>query len=107
MNFIKITTPEGKVFVVPEPHNRAYYEQLNLSVKEPEKRYKIEAATGKEAAGSGFAKSSRSDAQDKIKELQQELAAEKAAHAETLKAKQKLQEELAAAKKESAKKAEK
>jgi hypothetical protein len=42
MNQIKITTPNGKEFIVPETNNKEYYERLNLSIKDEKQKYKIE-----------------------------------------------------------------
>jgi hypothetical protein len=44
MKHIRITTPKGKCYVVPESQNRAYYEQLNASIKDPKLQYRIEPA---------------------------------------------------------------
>jgi hypothetical protein len=50
MNFIKITTPKGGTFVVPENSNRAFYEKINAQLKDERFKYKIEKATEDEAA---------------------------------------------------------
>jgi hypothetical protein len=42
MNYIKITTPSGKEFIVPEANNKEYYGRLNQSIKDEKQRYKIE-----------------------------------------------------------------
>jgi hypothetical protein len=42
MKYIKLTTPKGKIHIIPEDNNRAYYEHLNRSIKDESQRYKIE-----------------------------------------------------------------
>jgi hypothetical protein len=42
MKLIKITTPKGKAFIMPDGSNKAYYENLNREIKDPKLQYKIE-----------------------------------------------------------------
>ena len=45
MKFIKITTPDGREHIVPEEHNKVFYENMNISLEKSgqrDKMYKIE-----------------------------------------------------------------
>jgi hypothetical protein len=48
--YIKITTPDGAVNVVPSAVNRDYYERVNASTKDEKCKYKIEEAGDEDIA---------------------------------------------------------
>jgi hypothetical protein len=71
---IKITTPQGKVFIVPEEHNKTYYESLNASIKDEKQQYKIEAASDEERKSYSPEKRAHAAASGKLKEAEAALA---------------------------------
>ena len=48
--YVKITSPNGSVNVVPAASNKAYYEKFNAQEKAKAKHYKIEEPTDEEIA---------------------------------------------------------
>ncbi len=84
--FIKLTSPDGKMNVVPYSHDtKAYYEKMNSQTKDTSKHYKIEDATDEEISKFHPSVAHQAAELETAKETAAKLtAAEKALEDETL-----------------------
>ena len=57
---IKVTTPNGKLYIIPAT-NKGYYLNLNKSIRDESKKYKIEDYKAEETAASDKTKKPAED----------------------------------------------